>query len=418
MSKKARWEYLKAIWRRYQGSEREAKQHILNEFCSTTGYNRKYAIWKLNGPCPPPHPQARQVRNRAYHYKDRTLKLIERIWREAGFPCSQRLKAIIPDWMPAIRREFNTSPELQEQILAISARQIDRRLKKRKRQERRRLYGRTKPGRFLKHHIPIRTVHWNIKTPGYCEVDLVSHSGNNAAGLFAYSVNLTDIFTGWVETRAVLGKGEQGVVAAIEHMRQALPFPLLGLDCDNGSEFINAHLQRYCQLHHIEFTRARPYCKEDNAHIEQKNWTHVRRLVGWERYDTIQAVTALNSLYAEELSVMMNLFQPSAKLKKKVLVGSRLRRYYDPPQTPLARLLAHRGSQRFEKLLKLKTSLNPFQLSHTITRKIAHILALANSRVWPRIPGNASFAHSRSTKNTQNRPPYHFPTSTFWFHFK
>jgi hypothetical protein len=251
MSKKARWEYLKAIWQRYQEADREAKKRILDEFCATTGYHRKYAIWKLNGPCPRHRPQARQSRNRAYHYKASALNLIERIWREAGFPCSQRLKAIIPDWMPAIRHEFNTTPELQEQILAISARQIDRRLKKRKRQEHRRLYGRTKPGRFLKHHIPIRTVHWNIKTPGYCEVDLVSHSGNNASGLFAYSVNLTDIFTGWVETRAVLGKGEQGVVAAIEHMRQALPFPLLGLDCDNGSEFINAHLQRYCQLHRI-----------------------------------------------------------------------------------------------------------------------------------------------------------------------
>ena len=345
------------------------------------------------------------------------MLLIERIWREAGFPCSQRLKFIIPDWLSSIRKEFNTRPDIERQILAISARQVDRRLKTRKRKHQRRIYGRTKPGRFLKHHIPIRTVHWNIKTPGYCEVDLVSHSGNNASGLFAYSVNLTDIFTGWVESRAVLGKGEEGVVKAIEDMRQSLPFGLLGLDCDNGSEFINKHLERYCRRHNIEFTRGRPYCKEDNAHVEQKNWTHVRRLVGWERYDTPQAVAALNDLYTGELRLMMNLFQPCVKLERKIIVGSMLRRYYDDPKTPLARLSAKR-TQRARKISQLKAHLNPFELSRAIQDKLKLIFSLANVRVWPITPGKATFRHSRKSKNTSNRSSYNFPTSTFWFHFK
>jgi hypothetical protein len=178
--------------------------------------------------------------------------------------------------MPFIKKQFALSTDMEQQLLTISARQIDRRLSSRKRQLKRRLYGRTKPGTLLKHQIPIKTDHWDVATPGFTEIDTVSHSGSNAYGDFAYTVNQTDIHTTWVESRAVLGKGEAGVVAAIDEMAHALPFILKGLDSDNGSEFINWHLVGYCKKNNIQFTRSSPYKKgvrplrDDNAHIEQK----------------------------------------------------------------------------------------------------------------------------------------------------
>ena len=166
---------------------------------------------------------------------------------------------------------------------------------------------------MLKHHIPLKTDHWDVQVPGFTEIDLVSHSGNSASGDFCYSLNLTDIHTGWTETQAVLGKSQEAVRGALETIRQALPFALRGIDSDNGSEFINQHLCRYCQAQAVQFTRGRPYKKDDNAHIEQKNWTHVRRLLGYLRYDTPGAREAINDLYRHELRRFQNLFLPSVK---------------------------------------------------------------------------------------------------------
>ena len=239
--------------------------------------------------------------------------------------------------MPWIRPRFRLTPEIEGQLLQISARSIDYRLRPEKRKLRRRLYGRTKPGTLLKRHIPLKTDHWDVKAPGFTEIDLASHSGNSASGDFCYSLNVTGIHTGWTETRAVLGKEQQGVRDALEAVRQALPFPLRGIDSDNGSEFINSYLWRYCQARAVQFTRGRPYKKDDNAHIEQKNWTHVRRILGYVRYDTEAAREAMNDLYSKELRVFQNLFLPSVKLAKKERVGSRLRRHYEAPQTPFQR---------------------------------------------------------------------------------
>jgi hypothetical protein len=246
----------------------------------------------------------------------------------------------------------------------------------------RRLYGRTKPGSLLKHHIPIQTDHWDVTGPGFTEIDLVSHSGDCAEGEFAHSFNLTDIHTAWTETRAVRGKGQSGLVTALEEMRQALPFALRGIDSDNGSEFLNAHLVRYCQAQSVQFTRGRPYKKDDNAHIEQKNWTHVRKLIGWDRYDSPTAVDQLNDLYRHELPRMMNWCQPSVKLLRKERVGSRLRRVYDRPQTPLERLQACPGADPaiVAKLLRLRAATDPFQLAQTIERKLERIYDLASHR--------------------------------------
>jgi hypothetical protein len=237
----------------------------------------------------------------------------------------------------------------------------------------------------LKHHIPVKTDSWDVATPGFAEIDLVSHSGNSGEGEFAHTLNLTDIHTGWTESRALLGKGQAGVQQALEEIQGSLPFRLLGLDSDNGSEFINWHLQRWCKQSQIQLTRGRPYKKDDNAHIEQKNWTHVRKLLGWERYDSRAAVEAINDLYRHELRLWLNLYLPSVKLVKKVRVGSKVRRVYDAAQTPFERVLASASAHpdQVAALKKLRSSRDPFHLGKMIERKIEGIYAMANSRLSP-----------------------------------
>ncbi len=370
-------EYLRAIYDRYRRSSAEVKGKILDEFCRVCDCHRKHAIRLLNGPRPEAHPRPRRPRGPSYGRA--VIQALVVLWEAAGYPWSVRLKAMLPLWLPWLRTRLTLTPKLERQLQAISPRQIDRRLQSRKRVLRRRLYGRTKPGTLLKHHIPIKTDHWDVTTPGFTEIDLVSHSGDCAEGEFAHSFNLTDIHTTWTETRAVLGKGESGILAGLEEMRQALPFTLRGIDSDNGSEFLNHHVVRYCRAGQIQFTRGRPYKKDDNAHIEQKNWTHVRKLIGWDRYDSPAAVGLLNDLYRHELRRMMNLFQPSVKLRRKERVGSRLKRIYDRPQTPLDRLRACRGADRTKvnELLRLRATTDPFELAIIIEKKIDRIAALA-----------------------------------------
>ena len=382
MSQSSRTEYLKRIYPRYQKAGAPEKQRILDEFCVNCGYHRKHAIRLLNGPPPPAKPlRKRGQRGRAYGA--RVISILKAIWEAADYPWSARLKALLPDWMPWIRSRFRLTPEIEGQLLQISARTIDERLRPYKRRLRRRLYGRTKPGTLLKHHIPLKTDHWEVEVPGFTEIDLVSHSGNSASGDFCYSLNLTDIHTGWTEARAVLGRGQEGVRQALEEIRQALPFPLRGIDSDNGSEFINEHLFRYCRSRAIQFTRGRPYKKDDNAHIEQKNWTHVRRILGYVRYDSEAARGAINDLYEKELRLFQNLFLPSVKLEKKERIGSRLRRRYEAPQTPFQRVLASPGAdaQRVAELQRRRETLDPFQLSVTIQAKLERIFALSAEAV-------------------------------------
>ena len=303
------------------------------------------------------------------------------VWEAAGYPWAHRLKALLPLWLPWAAQRFTCTPETVRWLQAMSPRTMDRVLHEHRRALQRRLYGRTKPGTLLKHHIPLRTDRWDVTTPGFTEIDLVSHSGPMGEGDCLFSLNLTDIHTTWVETRAVLGKAQRAVCQALDEIRQALPFPLRGIDSDNGSEFINDLLWRYCQQHAIQFTRGRPYKKDDNAHIEQKNYTHVRKLLGWDRYASRQAQAAINELYHQEFGLMMNLFQPSVKLIRRVRVGSRVRRLYDAPQTPLDRALAATGVDRarLDAFQTLRQRLDPFTLAEAIDCKVPQIHRLAVS---------------------------------------
>lgn len=266
MSHKSSREYLRRIHRRYAEADRTGKGRILDEFCEVAGFHRKYALRLLNGP--PPDPVLKRRRRRPELYSAAVVSALEAIWVAAGYPWSVRLKALLPTWLPWARRRFRLTPHVQRQLLQISPRQIDRRLQDRKHRLKRRLYGRTKPGTLLKHHIPLKTDRWDVTAPGFTEIDLVAHSGNSADGVFLHSLNLTDIHTTWVETRAIMGRGQVEVQKALAEIRSALPFPLRGIDADNGSEFINLHLYGYCQSQAIQFTRGRPYKKDDNALVQ------------------------------------------------------------------------------------------------------------------------------------------------------
>lgn len=373
---------MEATWKRYRQASRAGKTKILNEVCAATGYHRKYAIAKVREieACRPPKPSAR--RHREARYGRDVLGVVEKVWVEAGYPWSVRLKAIVELWWPWIRKRFRLNGAQAAALRRVSARTIDRALQDKKRDRRRRLYGRTKPGVLLRHRIPIKCESWAVEKPGYLELDTVSHSGDNAAGLFASSLNLTDIGSTWVETRAVLGKGEAAILEAFRQISQVLPFPIAAIDADNGGEFINHRLWRHCEEQKIGFTRSRPYKKDDNAHIEQKNWTHVRRIIGWDRYDTSEAVRALNDLYAHELRLYMNLFQPSVKLIRIERRGSRKTRRYDAPQTPLDRLAKMPGADpiKLRNLLELRARLDPFALSAIIRRKLNRIWTLKAPR--------------------------------------
>jgi IS30 family transposase len=314
------------------------------------------------------------------------VSILASIWEAADYPWSVRLKALIPLWLPWIRKRFSLSPKAETQLLRISARQIDRRLKEHKKKAGRRLYGRTKPGSLLKHHVPIKTDRWEVGRPGYTEIDLVSHSGNCATGEFAHTLNVVDIHTTWTESMAVLGKAQVRVQQGLDDIRQDLPFELMGIDSDNGSEFINFHLVTYCKEAGIQFTRGRPYKKDDNAHVEQKNWTHVRKLMGWVRYDTEAAVSTMNRLYRGELRLLQNLFLPSVKLVRKERVGSRIRRRYDAAKTPFARVLESKAVRPtvVARLTALRDELDPFALSRSVAVQLDRIHALANHRRSPR----------------------------------
>ncbi len=406
MGNEAKWEYFQVMYQRYRQAESKNRPGMLDEFCVTTGYNRKYAIRLLNGP-PPEKRRARRPRGRQPRYGKQVVSILREVWEAAGYPWSVRLKALLPNWMPWIRQHYRPGAEVEKQLLAMSARQMDRRLQGQKREQKRKIYGRTRPGTLLKHHIPVKTDSWDVKSPGFTEIDLVSHSGDSAEGEFVHTLNVTDIHSGWTESRALLGKSEVAVQQALDEMQASLPFRLLGVDSDNGSEFINWHLKRWCDQQQIQLTRGRPYKKDDNAHIEQKNWTHVRKLLGWERYDSRAAVEAMNAVYRQDLRLWMNLYLPSVKLLKKVRVGSKVRRVYSPAQTPFERVLAwgQADAQRLAELEKLRSTLDPFALARSIERKLERVFGMANRRLSPkpatcaRPEGCGKDARGKSRKN-------------------
>lgn len=378
MSNLSKQEYLLAIRPRYLAANKSEKKAILDEFCTVCGYNRKYAIRLLRSrPQPNTRLQkAQRGRKKGYHLPA-LIEFLRILWRAANLACGKRLKAMIPNWLPHYPEAL--SDEVKNLLATISASTIDRLLKPQRAKCQKYGLPTTKPGSILKHHIPVKTNQWDETRPGFLEADTVAHCGTSAAGMFVFTVNCVDIATGWTVQRAVWGKGEQGVLEAVKSIEQALPFPLLGFDCDNGSEFLNWHLKRYLteRRRPVQYTRSRPYHKNDNAHVEGKNWTHVRQYLGYGRFDQQELTPQLNELYTTEWRLFFNFFLPSVKLQEKSRQGSKIIKKYDHPQTPFQRVLGspHVSEQTKQTLREQFQGLNPFQLQQQILQKIKRLLA-------------------------------------------
>jgi hypothetical protein len=340
--------------------------------CANLALHRKSAIRLVNGALASNH-RPRLPTNLIYSKK--TIWLLTELWKLTEYPCGIILKASVPLWLPFLQERFPIDPVTERQLLAIAPRTIDRRLRDQKQRLKARRYGTTKPGRLLRSVVPIRTASAGISQPGSLELDTVAHGGCSLTGQFAYTVNAVDIASTWVERQAVLGRGERGVQRAIEEIRQALPFPLRDVDFDNGNEFLNWHVIKYCATRGIGYTRSRPYHKNDQAHIEQKNSTHVRRIFGRGRLDTPRVVALMNDLYTHELRLYHNFFKPSQKLLSKKFVGTKVLRTLDVPRTPCQRLLRSQAvpARTKQQLGRQLTTLHPFALKQVIDRKVARI---------------------------------------------
>lgn len=375
------------LHRRYHRSTRQKKSQLLDELEDLYGYNRKYLLQVFN-----------RLTGRNYNKRGRRpcydpkylLVPLQRIWLATDQMCSKRLSAAMPEWLPFYDEMYEPlSKTHKEQMLRMSPATIDRILKPSKAKHKRYGLTGTKPGSLLRNQIPIKTDHWDVKKPGFLEADTVALCGNSIAGDFVWTVTLTDINTAWTEIRAAWNKGAEGIVNCIKDAENAAPFEFLGFDSDNGGEFINYHLIRYfveSRKEPVQLTRSRPYRKNDNAHVEQKNWTHVRHLFGYDRFNDSRAVPLMNDLCANEWSLYQNHFMPSMKLVEKEKINSKYRRKYDKPKTPYQRILEspHIPKEKKEELKKIHKQLNPFALKQTIEKKLRHIFKYVKVNPKPR----------------------------------
>jgi hypothetical protein len=379
----AKRQYVQSIRKRYRASSKKEKKLILDEFCRVCGYHRKHAIRLINQDPKPKYANTHSRRGPKKVYDSPLLHDILRdLWVTTNLPCSKRLKAIIPLWLDHYDK-YVVPDAVREKLLNISPATIDRIMATSRAKFTKRGLTTTKPGSLLKKQIPINTNQWNEKIPGFLEADTVAHCGTTVAGSYVFTIDCVDIATGWTEQRAVWCKGEAGVISAIKNIEESLPFTLLGFDCDNGSEFLNWHLLRH--LTHrkkpIQFTRSRPYYKNDNAHIENKNWTHIRQYLGYERFDHAEITNLLNQLYTSEWNLYFNYFIPSVKLIRKTREGSKTIKEHDKPKTPLQRLLEseHVSDETKKRLNEHMKAVNPFVLRDKMFKKIKDILEFANS---------------------------------------
>jgi hypothetical protein len=374
MSQKSKRELLEAIRPRYLKANKSGKERILDEFVASTGYHRKYAIRVLKHG--PKHKGLKKP-GRKKEYQGEVVTALIRIWEICGRICSKRLKPYLPEIVAVLERhqELLLTGDVKAQLLRMSRATIDRCLKPARFEQKAQGLSTTKPGSLLKKAIPIRTfADWDDARPGFVEIDLVAHCADSVEGQFINTLTTTDISTGWTDCEAVLHRSQQLVFHAIQNMRQRLPFPLLGLDSDNGGEFINDILYRYCLEEQVTFTRSRPYKKNDQAHVEQKNWSVVRHVIGYDRFESQAELELLNSIY-EDLRLYVNFFQPVLKLTGKEQVGKKTIKRYDEAATPYQRVLS---SERVDLAAKARLchqylQLNPVRLRNSIDDKVAKL---------------------------------------------
>lgn len=376
MTRNGKRELLEAIRTRYRQGSKAEKTHILDEFVHNTGYHRKYAIRLLNQRVKRKH---RKKVGRRKEYQGEVVIALIKIWAICDQICSKRLHPFLPEIVEVLERqgELVLSPETKQSLLKMSRATIDRCLRPERHRPRRGL-STTKPGTLLKQAIPIRTfTEWDDARPGFVEIDLVAHCGDSTHGEYINTLTAVDVTTGWTECLPLANRSQRQVSAAILLLRQRLPFPLLGIDSDNDSAFINDNLYRYCEKEEITFTRSRPYKKNDQAHVEQKNWSVVRRLIGYDRYESPQALALFETIY-EDVRVYINFFQPVLKLIDKHRVGSKLIKHYDTARTPYRRVLESPEVVDKDKksLRQLYATLNPVTLRHRIDENVERLWQL------------------------------------------
>jgi hypothetical protein len=367
---------------RYRKATKKEKYIILGEFTQLNGYNRCYAAFLLRE-----HGKRLRVntntvlvgdfrkrikRNKPRIYDDKVESALKKIWFLMDCICGKRLAPMLGELIGVLERfgEIELESEVKEKLLNVSPATIDRLLVEERKKQTLRARSKTKPGTLLKHQIPIRTFsEWDEQKPGFVEMDLVGHDGGDVSGDYIQTLDITDVCTGWTETQAVKNRAQVWVFEALKQIRECLPFKLLGIDSDNGGEFINDQLYRYCQKEQITFTRGRPYRKNDSCYVEQKNYSVVRRAVGYLRYETEEQLEVINELYGY-LRVYTNYFQPVMKLIEKTRVGSRVRKKYDKSKTPYHRVIesSHVEEEEKKALSKEYAKLNPAELKRQITR--------------------------------------------------
>ena len=333
-------ELVSALHGRYWRAGRVEKGRILDEVVAVTDYHRKYALGLLRAP--PRAAAAGHGGGRPRVYGADVVAALSLAAEATGGICGKRLVAALPDLVPALELEgvLRLNPELRTALVRMSAATIDRRLGLLRAASKPRGLGTTKPGSVLKRQVPIRTyTPWDDQAPGFVEIDLVAHCGTTTAGTYVCTLTLVDIATGWTECTGVASKTQDAVFAALQRLRAALPFRLLGIDSDNGSEFLNERLLRYCRREGLTFTRCRAYHKNDQAHVEERNGAVVRQTIGYDRYEGAAALCQLNQVY-ERVRVQVNGVLPAMKLIGKERIGARVRRRYDTPATPYRRALA------------------------------------------------------------------------------
>ena len=372
MSESTKVEYLDILRLRYVAASKKTRSQIIDELCRNTGIHRKSAIRALRSKMS----GRRKGSGRKQHYLPETIYQLRKLWLKTDQMCSKKLKKALPEWIS----KTLINQDVKEQLLKMSASTMDRHIKPHRAQYRRKSNTGTRPGlKLLKNIVPVKTLGNIVSRSGFIEADTVAHCGGSLLGEFIWSLTFTDRFSGWTENRAVWGKHSINVHAAIEDIESSLPFEIVEFNVDNGSEFLNHRLIEYFQpggphkRRQFVMTRSRSYHKNDNAHVEQKNWTHVRQIFGYERFEFKELLPIMNEIYHVQ-NMLTNFFHPQMKLKSKVRVGTKITKKYDEPQTPYRRVLADPAvtDENKKKLTDLFETLNPFHLRERREELLAH----------------------------------------------
>jgi len=374
MDLRGRNEYMRTLKERYCEATKGEKGRILDEYCRNTGQNRKYVINKFWSAT-----STKKRKKRESLYDGEMIAALAKCWEIFDRPCGQRLASILKIEIDRLIMfgELNTTDKAIHLLKKISPRTIDRKLGHHKDVVRRDMKYAKKKNLLLYHKIPVRCNDWDTSLPGQIEIDSVEHCGASTAGEYMHSISMVDIATGWWEAQAILGKGQERSFSAISKMRSRTPFDWIEIHPDNDSMFINWYLFKYTQRENLRFSRSRPYKKNDNCFIEQKNSTHIRRIIGYLRHDSLAELKLVNSLYENELRLYKNFFQPIMKLKEKSREKGRVHRKYNAPQTPFQQLIeSSQVSAKTKRELKtVYEALNPAELKRTIDEKLEALCA-------------------------------------------